>query len=150
MAFQGIKYLTRLYLCHLNYHKFGHNFQDLMNPICRSGHDIDEIKSHLGHYISERRSVVKKGNNLDSNIWTFYNKLSAIREKRFNTCINKSTVMCAIEYTISTQRSTDSLKGILDDNLLFYYYTVKSFCWRKYILNVFPNLVSSSLLLGEW
>ena len=34
--------------------------------------------------------------------------------------------MCTIEYTLSTQRSTDSLKGIFDDNL-FYYFTVTSF-----------------------
>ena len=59
MAFQGIKHLTGLYLCHLNDHKFGHNFQDLINPICRSGHDI-ETATHWNHYISERQSVVKK------------------------------------------------------------------------------------------
>ena len=42
-----------------------------------------------------------------------------LEKKGFNACINKYTVMCIIEYTLSTQRSTDSLKGIFDDNLLF-------------------------------
>ena len=35
--------------------------------------------------------------------------------------------MCTIEYTLSTQSSTDSFKGIFDCNLLFYYFTVNSF-----------------------
>ena len=80
IAFQAIKHQTGLYLCHLNDHKFGHNFQDLINPICRIGHDI-EITTHWAHYFSERQSVVKKKKNLDSNIWIFYNKLSLLKKK---------------------------------------------------------------------
>ena len=49
--------------------------------------------------------------------------------------------MCTIEYTLSTQRSTDSLKGIFDDNLLFYYFTVDSFfCCLEETNKIVANL----------
>ena len=39
----GLKYLTRirLGLSHLREHKFKHNFQDSINPICSCGSDIE-------------------------------------------------------------------------------------------------------------
>ena len=110
MTFHGIKHLARLHLCHLNHHKFGHNFQDPINSIYSCGHDIETttLLFHWPHFIFQRQIVVKK-NTLDSNIWIFYNKLSAIREKRFNACISKSVVSCTIAYTLSTQRFNSPL-----------------------------------------
>ena len=112
-----MKHLAGLYLCHLSDRKFGNNFQDLINPICRSGHDI-EITTHWAHYISNALCIVKK--KILIGIFEFFIISFLLLEKKgFNACINKCTVMCIIEYTLSTQRSTDSLKGIFDDNLLF-------------------------------
>ena len=138
-------------------------------------------------YFWETKHFAKKKKKILIGIFEFFIISFLLLEKKgFNGCINKYTVMCIIEYTLSTQRSTDSLKGIFDDNLFFYYFAVKGFfcclemvfsektnknscqslleisepfhrtnyicyffCWRKYVLNVFLNLVSSSLLLGE-
>ena len=40
---EGLKFLTRLTLrlSHLTDHKFRHNFQDCVNPICSSGQEIE-------------------------------------------------------------------------------------------------------------
>ena len=46
--FEGLKLLTRmrLGLGYLADHKFRHNFQDCLNPICSCGHEI-ETTSHF-------------------------------------------------------------------------------------------------------
>ena len=80
IAFQTIKHQTGLYLCHLNDHKFGHNFQDLIDPICRIGHDI-EITTHWAHYISERQSVVKKKKILIRIFESFITSFLFLRKK---------------------------------------------------------------------
>ena len=114
-----MKHLTGLHLCHLSDHKFGHNLQDLINPIWRSAHGI-EITTHWAHYISERQKHFPKKKKILIGIFEFFIISFLLLEKKgFNACINKCTVMCIIEYTLSTQRSTDSLKGIFDDNLFF-------------------------------
>ena len=41
----GIKYLSRLRLglSYLNYHKFRHNFQDCLNPLCPCSLELTEL-----------------------------------------------------------------------------------------------------------
>ena len=66
------------------------------------------------------KSIFQKKKKILIGIFEFFIISFLLLEKKgFNACINKYTVMCIIEYTLSTQRSTDSLKGIFDDNLLF-------------------------------
>ena len=47
----GIKYLTRLRLefSHLKEHKFKHNFQDSVDPLCSCGTEIESTKHFLLH-----------------------------------------------------------------------------------------------------
>ena len=118
MAFQSINHLIGLYLCHLNNHKFGHNFQDFINLICRSGHDI-ETATHWAHYISERQSVVKKKkrNNLDSNIWNFITSFLLLEKK--------DLMLVLINLQSCVQLSIHSLrKGPL-------------ILWQKYLMTIF-------------
>ena len=56
---KGIKLITRLSLglSHLGEHKFRHNFQDTLNPICSCGDDIETTTHYLLHfpnYLDER------------------------------------------------------------------------------------------------
>ena len=56
---KGIKLITRLSLglSHLREHKFRHNFQDTLNPICSCGDDIETTTHYLLHfpnYLDER------------------------------------------------------------------------------------------------
>ena len=47
----SLKLLTRLHLglSHLRYHKFRHNFQDCINPICACGVEIETTTHFLLH-----------------------------------------------------------------------------------------------------
>ena len=56
---KGIKLIARLRLglSHLREHKFRHNFQDTLNPICSCGDDIETTIHYLLHcpnYLDER------------------------------------------------------------------------------------------------
>ena len=50
----GLKLLTRLRLglSHLRYHKFRHNFQDCINPMCVCGVEIETTTHFLLHFPS--------------------------------------------------------------------------------------------------
>ena len=52
--FEGLKLLTRmrLGLSHLADHKFRHNFQDCLNPICSCGHEIETTSHFLFHCLN--------------------------------------------------------------------------------------------------
>ena len=71
--FEGLKLLTRmrLGLSHLADHKYRHNFQDCLNPICSCCQEI-ETKSHfLLHWFNYRCARIiffEKINLIDSNI----------------------------------------------------------------------------------
>ena len=67
---QGIKFLTRLRLgpSHLPEHKFKHSFQDLLNPLCKCGFDVESTSHFLLHcpiYNNERSSVLSTIRNID-------------------------------------------------------------------------------------
>ena len=60
---KGVKLITRLRLDlgHLCEHKFWHNFQDTLNPICSCGDDIETTVHYLLHcsnYVDERRTLL--------------------------------------------------------------------------------------------
>ena len=48
---KGVKLITRLRLgmSHLREHKFKHNFQDSINPLCNCGHDIESTTHFVLH-----------------------------------------------------------------------------------------------------
>ena len=48
----GLKLLTRLPLgiSHLNEHKFYHNYQDCLNPLCSCSLEIEDTTHYLVHY----------------------------------------------------------------------------------------------------
>ena len=71
--FEGLKLLTRmrLGLSHLADHKFRHNFQDCLNPICSCGQEIETTSHFLLHclnYRCARKTFFEKINLIESNI----------------------------------------------------------------------------------
>ena len=68
---QGLKFLTRVRigLSHLADHKFTHNFQDYVNPICSCGQEI-KTPTHflLTVYHCARQTLFEKVNKIDSTI----------------------------------------------------------------------------------
>ena len=70
---EGIKLITRLRLglSHLREHKFRHNFQDTLNPICSCGDDIETAIHYLLHcpnYLNDRRSLLDNLQSIGENI----------------------------------------------------------------------------------
>ena len=63
--------MVRLGLSHLTDHKFRHNFQDCLNPICDCGQEIETTSHFLLHclnYRCARKTFFEKINLIDSNI----------------------------------------------------------------------------------
>ena len=101
----------RLGMSHLREHKFKHNFQDCLNPICSCALDIESTSHFLLHCPSfnvERYTLLSTLNKIDcklleltkaslSQILLYGNTLF---DKEKNTLILNAT----IEYILSTER----------------------------------------------
>ena len=115
---KGIRLITRLRvgMSHLREHKFKHNFQDFLNPICSCGLDIKSTSHFLLHcptFDDEQFTLLSTLNNIDcilleltesslSQTLLYGNKLF---DKEKNTRILKGT----IEYILSTERFEEPL-----------------------------------------
>ena len=70
---KGIQLLTklRLGLSHLREHKFKHNFQDTLNPICNCSEDIESSGHYLLYcslYTNERLALQSNMQGVDNSI----------------------------------------------------------------------------------
>ena len=70
---KGIQLLIRLRLgsSHLRDHKFKHNFQDTVNPICNCGEDIETLCHYLlqcSLYVNERLALLNLIQGIDNSI----------------------------------------------------------------------------------
>ena len=68
---EGLKCFIRirLGLSHLADHKFGHNFQDCVNPDCGCGQEIEtstHFLLHCSNYHSARQTLFEKVETIDS------------------------------------------------------------------------------------
>ena len=69
---EGLKLLTRLRLgfTHLNEHKFRHNFQDCLNPLCSCSLEIEDTSHyllHCHHFSNHRIDLINSVNLIISN-----------------------------------------------------------------------------------
>ena len=111
--FEGLKLLTRmrLGLSHLADHKFRHNFQDCLNPICSCGQEIETTSHLLLHHLNyrcARKTFFGKINLIDSNILQQSN-LSITNDllfgsEKLNNDKNNALLMSAIELIQSMER----------------------------------------------
>ena len=72
----GLKFLTRLRLglCHLNKHKFKHNFQDCVNPLCSCSLEIKSLSLFFldcHHFTNTRATLLDDLQSVDRNIRSF-------------------------------------------------------------------------------
>ena len=70
---KGVKLLTRLRLdlSYLRDHKSKYSFQDLLNPICNCGTDVETTTHYLLHcprFSNERLILINNIQNVDNNI----------------------------------------------------------------------------------
>ena len=115
---KGIRLITRLRvgMCHLREHKFKHNFQDCLNPICGCGLDIESSSHFFLHcptFNDEQYTLLSTLNKIDSKLLQLTNSsLSQILlhsntlfDKEKNTLILNATT----EYILSLKRFEEPL-----------------------------------------
>ena len=116
--YKGIRLITRLRvgMSHLREHKFKHNFQDCLNPICSCGLDIESTSHFLLHcptFNDERYTLLSILNNIDCKLLELtksslsQNLLysNTLFDKEKNTIILNKT----IEYILFNERFEEPL-----------------------------------------
>ena len=114
----GIKLLTRLRLglSHLREHKFSHNFQDTINPLCLCSLE-SESTTHFflrcQNFTDLRKCLMNKLIKIDSCILTLdeksLTKLLLYGDDRYDCKINKSIILASINFIHSSKRSDGQL-----------------------------------------
>ena len=116
----GLKLLTRLRLgfSHLNEHKFRHNFQDCLNPLCSCSLEIEDTMHYLlhCHHFSEHRlnlmnSVKSVSDNFESFSDIVKRDILLYGDSRCDTNKNKLILESTIIYIKNTERFSESLLG---------------------------------------
>ena len=114
----GLKLLTRLRLglSHLRYHKFRLNFQDSINPICICGLQIETTTHFLLHcplFQSAGQSLLINVKKINESILKKHDQLITktllYGDDKFDLSCNKSIISSTIEFTVSTERFSNSL-----------------------------------------
>jgi len=114
----GIKLLSRLRLglSHLRGHKFNHGFQDVLNPICSCGQDIETSCHFLlscPNYDEERNSLLNNVRQIAPNILSLDDSQIAqillFGDPSLNNETNTNILNITINYLLSTKRFDESL-----------------------------------------
>ena len=114
----GLKLLTRLRLglSHLRYHKFRHNFQDCINPMCDCDLETETTTHFLLHcplFQSARQSLLMIIKKIDESILKKHDELITkallYGDDKFDLSCNKSIISSTIEFIVSTGRFSNSL-----------------------------------------
>ena len=114
----GLKHLTRLRLglSHLREHKFKHNFQDALNPLCSCGENIETTEhfflhcQNFNHFrltlLNSLASINTDLPNMDSKELT---DLLLYGSSKFNTTLNNKILSCSIQFILSSDRFSVNL-----------------------------------------
>ena len=112
-SFNGISLITRLWLSlnHFRDHKFRHNFQDTLNPICSCVDGIETTIHYLLHclnYLDERRTLLEKLQSIGKNVHdkndSQISELLLFGISLNNDASNACILNAIIEYMLATKR----------------------------------------------
>ena len=107
----GLKHLTRLRhgLSHLREHKFKHNFQDTINPLCSCGENIETTEHfflHCQNFNHFRLTLLNSLANIDPDLPNMGSKeltdLLLYGSSKFNTTFNNKILSCSIQFILSS------------------------------------------------
>ena len=115
----GLKLLTRLRLnlSHLNEHKFNHNFNDTLNPLCSCSLEPESTTHYLLHchfYSTHRKTLLDRLNNINESIPSLsevnlVNLLLYGNRKTYSSVINTEI----LNYTIDFMKTSERFGGAL-------------------------------------
>ena len=109
----GIKLLTglRLDLSHLREHKFNHNFQDTINPLCSCSLESESTAHfflHCQNFTDLRKCLMNELIEIDLCILTLddksFMKLLLYGDGRYDSKTNKSIILASINFMYSSKR----------------------------------------------
>ena len=92
----GLKLLTRLRLglSHLNQHKFNHNFQDCLNPLCSCSLEVESVSHfflHCHYYSNIHSTLLNELQSIDINLFNQEDDIVVevllYRSTKFNACV---------------------------------------------------------------
>ena len=97
-------------------HKFKHNFQDCLNPLCLCGNEIETSTHYLLHcptYTNERLTLLNKIKSINCSILessdAAVTKILLFGDNTLSNSSNTFILNSTIEYIISTQRFKGSI-----------------------------------------
>ena len=114
----GLKFLTRLRLgfSHLKNHKFHHNFQDCLNPLCSCSLEIEDTSHyllHCHHFYDYRIDLMNSVNSIIPNFESMNDKIKTdillYGDSRFDENKNKFILEATINYIKLSERFSESL-----------------------------------------
>ena len=103
---EGLKLITRirLALSHLADHKFRHNFQDCVNPVCSCSQETEtstQFLLHHSNYYYARQTLFEKVNKINSSIIKendqVITKFLLFGNEKLKVAQNKSILMSTID-----------------------------------------------------
>ena len=109
----GIKYLTRLRLglSHLNEHKFRHNFQDCLNPLCSCSLEVETTNHYFlhCHYNDIRKTLLDTVKDITNICLSDFNDETLVNLLLYGNSIysleqNKEVIKASIKFILSSQR----------------------------------------------
>ena len=105
----GVKYLTRLRLgfSHLKEHKFKHNFQDSVDPLCSCGIETESTKHfllHCANFSIQRKTLFDKLTDVLTENDDYIVKTLLLRKQDFDNATNKILLEATIDFIIATER----------------------------------------------
>ena len=115
---RGICLITRLRLglSHLREHKFKHGFQDMLNPLCSCGNDVESTEHFLLHcpqFVNERRTLLSILGNFNYSLLENTSKVLTQTLLFENTSLslsdNSQVLSSTIDFILSTKRFNEQL-----------------------------------------
>ena len=114
----GIRLLTRLRLglSHLNEHRFNHNFDNCINPLCTCTLEIESTTHfflHCHFYRNIQKTLLDDLNEININISNFsetaLTDLLLYGKSSFDKIQNKKILTASIKYILDSERFTGSI-----------------------------------------
>ena len=114
----GLKLLTRLRLglSHLNEHRFNHNFEDCINPLCSCSLEVESTTHfflHCHNFVNIRNTLLNKLNSISCDISNCSDrsltKLILYGNPKFSFQQNSDIINASIEYIFNSKRFLCSL-----------------------------------------
>ena len=109
----GLKPLTRLRIgsSYLKEHKFKHNYQDSVDPLCSCGNYIESTNHfflHCPNFTTQRRNLLNKLKSINASIMAenenSFVRMLLLRKPDFNYSTNKEIINATINFTLATEQ----------------------------------------------